>query len=173
MLSFSGNYIDLREININDAAFVLSLRCDSKKSRYLNTTDNDLKKQEDYIRRYETLDKEWYFIIENKTGKRLGTYRIYDVRKESFCIGSWLMIDGCKIEEVIEGDYMLRMFGFKQTKLDKIHFDVRKDNKKVINYHKLVGGKIVSENDIDCFFICSKTDYLNKIKLFMNDIWQK
>lgn len=173
MLNLSGKYINLREINMNDATFVLSLRCDPEKSKYLNKTDYALKKQEDYIRRYETLDKEWYFIIENKTGKKLGTYRVYDLRQESFCIGSWLMINGCTIEEVIEGDYMLRMFGFEQTKLDKIHFDVRKDNKKVINYHKLVGGRIVSEDDKNYFFTCSKSDYLNKIKVFMSDIWQK
>lgn len=59
-----GKYINLREAQIEDSAFILSLRTDPNKSQFLNKTENSLEKQEAYMRRYKTLDNEWYYIIE-------------------------------------------------------------------------------------------------------------
>jgi hypothetical protein len=52
--------------------------------------------------------------------------------------------------------------------MDKIHFDVRKGNKKVLRYHKLTGSKIVGETDLDYLFECTKNEYLKNISKFIN-----
>ena len=163
-----GRKINLRDIETADANFVLSLRCNEKKSKHLHKTENDINKQIEYIKKYKTLNNEWYFIIERKNGEKIGTYRIYDVQKESFCIGSWLMIDGITSEEMLEADYLVRLFGFNKLNMNKIHFDVRKENKKVIRYHKMMGAKQVGETELDYLFECSKEDYLNNIKIYLN-----
>ncbi len=160
----SGNYVKLRDVEIEDAEFILSLRCDDKKSKFLHKTENNLEKQKEYLKKYKTLNNEWYFIVERKDGQQIGTYRIYDLKNDSFCIGSWLMIEGCSPQEVMETDYLVREFGFKITGFDKIHFDVRKENKKVLRYHQMTGSKIVGENDIDYFLTCMKSDYLKNIE---------
>lgn len=54
-----GWFINLREITIGDAKFVLDLRCDEKKSKYLNKTEYNLEKQIDYINNYLKKDDEW------------------------------------------------------------------------------------------------------------------
>lgn len=64
--------------------------------------------------------------------------------------------------------YEVKKFAFEKTGFDKFHFDVRKENKKVIRFHKMLGAKIVDENDIDYFFECTKEDYLEKIKEFVS-----
>ena len=163
-----GKTINLREIEITDAEFVLSLRCDEKKAKHLHKTENNISKQVEYIKKCKTLDNEWYFIIERKNGEKIGTYRIYDIQKESFCIGSWLMINGTLSEEMLEADYQVRMFGFNKLNMDKIHFDVRKGNKKVIQYHKLMGAKITGETELDYLFECSKEDFLKNISKFIS-----
>ncbi len=163
----SGKFVNLRDIETKDAKFVLSLRCDEKKSRYLHKTEFDIKAQIAYIERYKKLDNEYYFIIENKSGEPIGTYRIYDLRKDSFCIGSWLMKGGVSSEEMLEGDYLVRKFGFDNLKFNKMHFDVRKDNKKVIRYHKMMGAKVIGETELDYLFECTKEDYLKHIKRFL------
>ena len=159
-----GKYVNLREVELNDAEFILSLRCDEQKSKFLHKTENNLLKQIEYLKKYKTLDNEWYFIIENKQDKPIGTYRIYDLKENSFCIGSWLMINGAKIEEVIEGDYLAKNYGFAALGFSKIHFDVRKDNIKVVRYHKMYGAKIVDENDIDYFLELTKKDFKDSEK---------
>ena len=47
-----GKYVNLREITLDDAQFVLDLRCDSNKSKFLHKTENNLDKQIDYIKSY-------------------------------------------------------------------------------------------------------------------------
>ncbi len=166
----SGEYVNLRDVEIEDAEFILSLRCDEKKGKYLHKTENNIEKQQNYIKKYKTLDSEYFFIIENKKHEAIGTYRIYDIQKDSFCIGSWLMVNDADTNEVIEGDYLVRKFGFDTLKTDKLHFDVRKENKKVIRYHKMMGAKVVGETDLDYLFECTKEDYLNNIRKYIGGI---
>lgn len=156
-----GKYVNLREVEIDDAAFILSLRTDEKKSRFLHKTENNIQKQIDYIKRYKTLENEWYFIIENKSHNPIGTVRIYDVRPPIFTGGSWLMKDGVSPEETIEGDLILKRYAFETLGFEKSCFDVRKKNKKVVRYHKMCGAKIVDENELDFFFELTKSDYEN------------
>ena len=165
-----GKYVSIREVKVDDAQFILSLRCNEDKSKFLHKTKYDIDAQIEYIKRCLASDNEWYFIIENKTGKSIGTYRIYDVRKDSFCIGSWLLLDETPAQEMLESDYLVRKFGFDTLKMNKIHFDVRKGNTKVIRYHKMVGAKIVGETELDYLFECTKEDYMQNITKFYDII---
>lgn len=166
-----GKYVNLREVEISDAAFILALRTDEKKSRFLHKTENNLQKQIDYLTHYKTLNNEWYFIIENKKGKPLGTVRIYNVNPPNFTGGSWLMVKDALPEETIEGDLILKEYAFNVLGFEKSCFDVRKENKKVIRYHQMCGARIVGENEIDYFFELTKKDYEN-IKEKLNNMLQ-
>lgn len=159
----NGKYVNLREVEIDDAEFILSLRCNAKKSRFLNKTKNDLKSQIQYIRHYQTLDDEYYFIIIDKNLTPLGTIRIYDMKQDSFVSGSWLMIDNASSEQILEGNYLMLHFAYKVLKYKKFCFDVRKENKKVINFHQAMGAKIINENDMDFFFESSLSLYIDNI----------
>ncbi len=162
-----GKFVFIRDVEIEDAEFILKLRCDEKKAKYLHKTEYNVSKQIDYIKKYKELNNEWYFIIENKKHTPIGTYRIYDLKEDSFCIGSWLMVDGATPLETLEGEYLVKMFAFEKTGFTKFHFDVRKENKKVLRYHKMMGAKIVGETDIDYLFECTKADYLENIKKYL------
>ena len=121
-----GKYVNLREVELDDAAFILKLRCDPKKSRFLHPTENNLEKQIDYLKRYKTLDNEWYFIIENKAHEPLGTWRIYDVKEDAFTGGSWLMVDSALVEETMEADFLGSNYAYNVLGFHKCFFDVIK-----------------------------------------------
>lgn len=57
---FFGVNINLRDVKISDAEFILALRCDSQKAKFLHKTDNDLAKQVAYIQSYKAKENEWY-----------------------------------------------------------------------------------------------------------------
>lgn len=154
-----GKYVNLREAEVEDSEFILSLRTDPKKSRFIHKTDPDLQKQIDYMKRYKTLDDEWYFIIENKQHEALGTSRLYDVQGSQYTGGSWLMKDGSLPEETLEGVLLGRQIAFETLGFEKDFYDVRKANKKVVRFHKMCGAKIVDENEIDYFFEMTKADF--------------
>lgn len=162
-----GRFVNLREITIEDAKFVLDLRCDEKKSKYLNKTEYNLEKQIDYINNYLKKDDEWYFIIENKKHEPLGTTRIYNVQGKTFTGGSWLMIDGASPQEVLEGSLLTRDYAFNVLGFEKDTYEVRKGNKKVIRFHKICGAKIVNENELEYFFEYTREDFnTNKDNLY-------
>lgn len=167
-LRIEGKYTNIREVEISDAEFILSLRCDEKKSRFLHKTEYNIEAQQNYIKSKKGLSNEWYFIIEDKNNIPIGTYRIYDLKEDSFCIGSWLMVDGATPEQALEGEYLVKMFAFEQTGFQKFHFDVRKDNKKVLRFHKMFGAKQTGETELDFLFECTKEDYLTNVKKFLN-----
>ena len=156
-----GKYINLRDVNEEDAEFILSLRTSEKKSMFLHKTQSDLGKQIDYIRRYKTLKDEWYFIIEDKNRNPVGTVRIYDIIGDSFCWGSWLLIDGLSPVVALESALLIYEYAFYQLGFTKVHFDVRKDNLSVRKFHERFGAQKVDENDLDVFYTYSKEGYEN------------
>ena len=156
----AGKSVNLRDIEIADAEFVLELRCDEQKSRFLHKTENDLAAQIEYIKRYKNKEQEWYFIIEGKDGERLGTVRIYDViNGDDFCWGSWLVKSGAGRNVAIESALLLYHFAFYALNFRKAHFDVRRQNRSVRAFHERFGAKIVNESEDDVFYELFREDY--------------
>ncbi len=152
--------IILRDVEIQDAEFILSLRCNENKAKFLHKTKNDLKQQQEYIKNYKTKNDEWYFIIENKENELLGTVRIYDLIDNcDFCWGSWLIKDGAPTTTAITSAILLYEYAFYKLKFTKAHFDVRKENKRVRAFHERFGAKCIKEDEIDSFYIYSKEEY--------------
>ena len=162
-----GKYVTLREVCEEDADFILNLRLDPKKaSCFVRPIENNLQKQVDYIRRYKSLKDEWYFLIENKKGEKLGVISIYDLKPDSFGSGRWLMSDNASPQEVIEGELLMKNYGFNVLGYPQMHFDVLKGNRKVLNFHRLWNSTPVYENEQEIFFILTKENFeKNRIKI--------
>lgn len=72
---------------------------------------------------------EFYFkIISNN--KKVGVVRIYDLKDDSFCWGSWIILDDAPKTVALESTLMIYEFGFNVLGFNNCHFDVRKLNKK-------------------------------------------
>lgn len=154
-----GKNISLRDIELDDANFILQLRLDDDKNRYLHKTSPILEDQINYINSYKQKDNEYYFIIESQTAEKLGTIRIYDVIDESFCWGSWLMMDDAPRTAALESALLIYEFAFYTLGFAKTHFDVRKNNERVVAFHTRMGSKIVSEDELNYYFNFTKEDY--------------
>ncbi|MEO1784727.1 GNAT family N-acetyltransferase [Thermodesulfobium sp. 4217-1] len=161
-----GKSINLRTVEFKDADFIYLMRQD-KKAKYLSKINGTVKNQIDWIKEYKKREeerKEFYFVIESKEGDSYGLVRMYDFKQNSFCWGSWIIKDDAPKSTAIESVIQIYEFGFKTLGFDKSHFDVRKDNDKVIAFHKRFGAEIVSEDELNYYFCLDKKDYEN-IKL--------
>ena len=163
-----GKHVDLREVELSDAEFILSLRTDELKSKFLHKTENDLQKQIEYLKNYKTLDNEYYFIIENKKGNPLGTVRLYNLKENQCTGGSWIMKSSSTVQEVIEGDLLLQHFVFDILNLENNYFDVRKGNNKVIKFHKMKGAKEINQDEKNFYFVLNKRDFEKSKDFFSN-----
>lgn len=147
-----GKNINLRFAEISDAVFLFELR--ATRGQHLSPTST-LEKQIEFLENYKKREanrEEFYFIIESRTGEKLGAVRIYGIKNKKFCWGSWLIKDGAPMVTGIESALMIYQFGFCRLRLEGAYFDVRKDNQKVVNFHKRSGAKVVGEDDQNIYF---------------------
>jgi RimJ/RimL family protein N-acetyltransferase len=154
--------IRLRPAREADARFILDLRLDERLSRFLSQVDDDLEKQREWLRKYEQREsqgQEYYFIIESHAGHPYGTVRVYDLRPDSFSWGSWILAHDRPQSAAIESTLAIYDFGFYELQFPKSHFDVRKDNEKVIRYHQRFGAHRTGEDELNVFFEFTREDY--------------
>lgn len=144
-----------RNADPNDAAFILSLRTDVEKSRYLHATSPDLDAQRAWLGRYAATDGEAYFIIEYRD-QPIGTVRLYDAQRDSFCWGSWILVDSRPHQAAMESALMVYAYAIDHLGFRACHFDVRKGNARVIAFHQRFGAEIVGETPQDYLFRLSR-----------------
>lgn len=157
-----GKNLDFRYVEESDAEFIISLRTNPKLGQHIHATSSDVSNQVEWIKKYklrEKENKEHYFIIQDKTGKQLGTIRIYDIRGNSFCWGSWVISPDAPKSTAIESALMIYEFAFYNIGFAKSHFDVRKDNNSVWAFHERMGAKKSGETEIDYLYDYYKEDY--------------
>ena len=149
--SVTGKQLVFRDAAVGDAEFILSLRTDEQKARYLSATDADLGKQRAWMAAYAGDVSQIYFIIANLAGAPVGTVRLYDQRGDSFCWGSWIKSDAAPSNFGIESALMVYRYalhlGFRRA-----HFDVRRENASVRQFHLRLGAVATGEDDDNVYF---------------------
>lgn len=161
-----GKSILLRDVEVEDAEFIHKLRCDAKKSKYISPIRNDLDAQIRYIQNHRENITDHYFIICDLDLNKLGTVRIYDIRSDSFCWGSWILADDAPKSAAIESVLLIYDFAFYSLHFKKSHFDVRKLNTSVVEFHKRFGAIITDEDDLNFYFSFSIDSYESTRKRF-------
>ena len=168
--------IYFRLVEVEDAKFINSLRVDSKYNQYLSSVDGSILQQEKWIIDYkkrEKLNQEYYFIIHrNSDSQPIGTVRIYDFlgNKDSFCWGSWILNEKKTRYAALECAILIYDLAFFEFGFNRCHMDIRKDNLKVIEFHKKLGVKIIGETDKDLLGHYFFEDYLKIEKSIKNFI---
>jgi hypothetical protein len=161
--------IKLRLVEESDADFIIALRTDVSKSKFISSTNIDIEKQKEWIREYkkrEKIGEEYYFIAIDENDVEFATYRIYNKKKESIEIGSFISKPFYNVPiNVIKVDVILKEFVFISLGYDKLNFEVRKENKSVINYHKKFQPYLEKEDQLNYYFVLAKQSFLaQKIK---------
>lgn len=159
--------IQIRFVEEFDADFILKLRLDKKYNQFLSNVNSDIQAQKDWIKNYkndEANKKQFYFIIERNDGKPCGTVRIYDLKDNSFCWGSWILNEDKTRYAALESAFLVYEFGFNQLGFSSSHFDVRKNNEKVISFHKKMGALKTGEDDLNEYFKITKDAVLQTQK---------
>jgi RimJ/RimL family protein N-acetyltransferase len=152
-----GNKLVLREVEVADAAYILSLRLDPKKAAYLSAVDADVARQAAWIERYKTDGSQAYFIICLKdeaggAGQPVGTVRLYNAIGDSFSWGSWIVADGAPTYVGIESALIVYRYALDHLGFRNAHFEVRKDNRSVWTFHERFGAQRVAEDDVEYRF---------------------
>lgn len=149
----TGNKLILREVETDDAAFILALRLDPKKSAYISPVEDDLARQVAWIEQYKQGAGQAYFIICDLALNRLGTVRVYNAIGASFSWGSWIIVDGAPVDVAMESSLIIYHYALEHLGFRDSHFEVNRDNRSVWAFHeRLYGARRVRESDEEYFF---------------------
>lgn len=152
-----GKTLTFRDATITDAAFILSLRTDPEKNRFLSAVSSELADQEAWLKRYSLSDDQAYFIIEYQ-GEAIGTVRLYDPQGESFCWGSWILKNTRPNHAAMESALMVYAYAVDYLGFQCCHFDVRKGNEKVWRFHERFGAVRSGETEMDYLYVIGLTE---------------
>lgn len=150
--TLTGNQLVLRDVVVDDAAFILGLRLDPKKSAYLSAVPDDVQAQAAWIERYQAGTGQAYFIICGKAGEKLGTVRLYSAIGNSFSWGSWIVTDAAPANTAIESALMVYRYALDTLGFTSAHFEVDRKNTSVWTFHERFGAVRVKESATEYFY---------------------
>ncbi|MDA9339397.1 GNAT family N-acetyltransferase [Polaribacter sp.] len=149
--------IYLKYVEETDADFILKLRTNKNKSKFINPTSDDIQLQKEWIKNYKKREKaelEYYFIAFDKNNEPFATYRLYNRTKKTIEIGSFITKENyLNPISAIKLDIVMKEFAFETLNYDKLNFEVRKMNFSVVKYHKEYEPNLYKEDELNYYFI--------------------
>ena len=158
--------LNFRLVVDEDAEFIVELRTHEKLARYISYTDNSVENQVKWIINYklrEAKGEEYYILFEDENHGKLGLVRIYNIKGNSFTAGSWLVKPDCDELVGLKSDLFILKFSFDELKLENCYIDIRKENKKLVRYHKMF-FKQINEDEHNIYLLMDVDAYKKKSK---------
>lgn len=161
----------MRMIEESDAKFIVNLRTDEKLGQYISETSSNIEDQIGWIKEYKKRERkrcEFYFLFEDTSKKKWGTIRLYNLKEDSFTVGSWICLHGNKNHIAIKSFLYAIKFGFEKLNYKTCLLDVRKKNLRVLFYLKLFKPVLIKEDDLNYFFSMEKNNFYSNINKITN-----
>ncbi len=138
--TLEGRYVDLKSCTEDDAEFTRDIRKDPEFVKYLPAIDNTLEQQKAWIRCQREKSGDYFFVVWDKEGKRIGTISIYGVDGDHAESGR-LAIKGSNPFQALEAQILAFRFAYGALGLECIDAFIYADNERAIRFNKQFAGK--------------------------------
>lgn len=140
-----------RFVNEEDASFIVSLRTDPIKSRFIGRTDDSVESQKKWIRHYKERERkgtDYYFIFYFGTIPA-GVTRIYEIEDNHFIHGSWVFANNVPPFCSLAAAVIAREVAYDTLGLEE-EIDtsgIHEDNQGVLQVSRMMGVEFYGERD--------------------------
>ena len=121
-----GMFVDLRSITLDDAEFSYNIRADKRNRDTVGQLASSIEAQKDFIRWQMQEPNDYYFVVLNKKGVRIGLVGIYDIHGDIGEYGREVNVG--EPEEMMEVGFVMANFCISVLHLKKICFVVYENN---------------------------------------------
>jgi RimJ/RimL family protein N-acetyltransferase len=135
-----GRAFRLRPVALEDAEFILQLRSDPARSRYLHPCAPDLAAQTEWLEKYFDRPGDYYFVIERRDGlEKHGTAGIYRVDFGELTAewGRWIVQPGSAA--ALESVTLIYRVAFEVLQLESIYCRTVAENRTAMEIHRRFG----------------------------------
>ena len=156
--------LKVRLVNESDAYFILSLRSDPSKTKFMITLDDEIESQKKWIQEYKKRESEgldYYLIYSNIEDEPIGLNRIshVDYKERTAMASSWIAVDGL-VNEAFKMSIIQSEIAFDLLRIDTFICEVHKKNSRVIRTFKLFDYKFKDFGTDYYRFYIEKDDFL-------------
>lgn len=157
-----GRYVDLRSANEEDAEFTLDIRQDPNYIKFIPRINNTLEEQREWIRNQRKKVGDYFFVVFDKKGNRIGTISIYNIDGDTAEAGR-LVMNGNMFQN-FEAQLLSFRFGFNQLELNEIISFIYIYNERALRFTKQFGGilhepYVNKSGQLECKVTNSKEDF--------------
>ena len=172
-----GMFVDLRSITLDDAEFSYNIRADKRNRDTVGQLAPSLEAQKDFIRWQMQEPNDYYFVVLNKKGERIGLIGAYNLQNDMIEVGREVIV-GEPTEsmeaELLINDFCKNVLNLKRTcgvvYANNAHHlnEVKKQNKCIKTIQR--GGReaVYFERDL---YMENKTTL--KIKNMLEQLYKK
>ena len=167
-LEYDRYGLHVRLVREEDAEYIVNLRTNPEKNKYIHATSNDVDAQRTWLRAYKNREaegKDYYFIFSYQ-GENIGVARIYEIEENRFTSGSWLAYSNVVGVGVL-CDIISREIAFELYPDSINYFDVRKGNKNVIRYHQSYHPTLYKEDEDNVYFSLTRQNFEKYKQLYI------
>lgn len=157
----TGAHCKLRPVTEDDSEFIVALRNEGSRSRFISKSVTSVQAQRDWIRAYDARNRaglEYYFICCDLQGTSWGTIRVYNINEVGCTGGSWVMSAGAPTAVSIETSLLHLQFVFNILSKNVMYIEVRRANTRVWKWHEMCGAHFRNEDKINRFYDYLKGD---------------
>lgn len=172
-----GKNVNLRLCTLDDASFINALRQNKHLTQFLPQVENDVAKQKAWLEGYkkrEATGTELYFIVEDKSGQKIGTVRLQEIDrdKKTFTLGSFI-IDREKTGKFSSLETITILFdhAFNTLGLNECNFFCRNENYMATGFYEKYQAPIIKRDEENTYYLYPRElfnqrlpDYLKTIK---------
>ena len=157
-----GVHLRLRLIVPGDADYVYGLRTDPAYNTHLSAVQGTAADQRRWIEGYKAREadlRELYYVIERQGGVPCGLVRLYDITRESFTWGSWILDRNKPPKAALESAVLSFGIGLRQLDIPQAQFEVRRDNAHAVAFYRRFGAAQTGETEEELFFAYTRAQY--------------
>lgn len=134
-----GRFVELKSITLDDTQFSYDIRSDVRNRDTVGVVAKSVEEQRKFIEWQIKEPDDYYFVVYNRKGEKIGLIGIYDIQGDTAEIGREVNFGSCV--EIIESEILVEDFAMDVLGLKTLHCVIYTNNVKHLNNQKKNGAK--------------------------------
>lgn len=148
-----GKFVDMRSITLEDAEFSYNIRADKKNRETVGQLAASIEKQKQFIEWQMQEPNDYYFVVLNKKGEKIGLIGIYDIQDNIGEFGREVSYGNPM--QTMEAEILLEDFCRDVLHLKKICWVIYLNNRKHLSDQKKKRQyplSVIKRNGVECAY---------------------
>ena len=166
-----GRFVTLKSVTLEDVEFSYNIRAEEKNRETVGQVAGSIEEQRKFIEWQMKEPGDYYFVVYNKKGEKIGLIGVYDIHGDTGEFGREVN-DGSAVEameaEVLLGDFAMDVLGLKKSCAV-----IYANNRKHLKNQEKMGVYPVKKSvrsGVDCFYYENELTKNNKQRKLLSRI---